>query len=62
MPGILSIEQRVRIYSGTTPAEVQQAINTDLALTDAWFIRDMGFNAVGAGLAAWVLWERQTRA
>jgi hypothetical protein len=40
MPGILSIEQRVRIYSGTTPAEVQQAINTDLALTDAWFIRD----------------------
>lgn len=61
MPGTLSIEQRLRIYTGTTPTDLQQAINADLAQTDAWFIDKMGINAVGAGLAAWVLWERQTR-
>lgn len=61
MPGTLNIDQRLRIYTGTTPADIQQTINADLALTDAWFINKMGINAVGAGLAAWVLWERQTR-
>lgn len=49
MPGILNIEQRLRIYTGNTPADIQQAVNADLALTDAWFIDKVGINAVGAG-------------
>jgi hypothetical protein len=61
MPGTLHIEQRLRLYSGTG-AEIQQAINQELARTDAWFIREMGFNQSGAGIVAWVLWELQTRA
>lgn len=61
MPGVLTIDQRFRHYTGTLQ-QIQQDINTELNLTDLWFIKHMGTMAAGAGVAVWILWERQLRA
>lgn len=61
MPGSLTIDQKLKMYSGDANS-IKQEINADLSLTDAWFIKQMGTQTAGAGFVAWVLWERQTRA
>lgn len=56
----ITIDQRFETYTGTL-AEIKAAINQDLIRVDNWFIRQIESVQSGAGIAVWVLWERQTK-